>query len=77
MDLLHNVENCYSWHTATVHEPGFPLREELSFTLTPGHHADCTFCYIVLMIVDVLNRLKVISRCRKIRLNWIVVIYDL
>jgi len=40
MDLLHNVENCYLWHAATVHEPGFPLRKELSFASTPGHHAD-------------------------------------
>jgi len=40
MDILHKVENCYSWHTATVHEPGFPLREELSFASTPGHHVD-------------------------------------
>jgi len=40
MDLLHNVENCYSWRTATVHEPGFPLRGELSFASTPGHNAD-------------------------------------
>jgi len=40
MDLLHNVENCYSWHTATVHESGFSLREKLSFASTPGHPAD-------------------------------------
>jgi len=40
MDILHNVGNCYSWRTATVHELGFSLRGELNFASTPGHHAD-------------------------------------
>jgi len=40
MDILQSVGNCGTWRTVTVHEPGFPLREELSFALTPGHHAD-------------------------------------
>jgi len=40
MDILHSVENCGTWRTVAVHEPGFPLREELSFASTPGHHAD-------------------------------------
>jgi len=41
MSLLHNVENSCFWRIVTVHELGFPLREELSFTLTPNHHAGC------------------------------------
>jgi len=41
MNMLHDVENRCFWRTVTVHELGFPLREELSFTSTPNHHAGC------------------------------------
>jgi len=41
MNMLYDVENRCFWRTVTVHELSFPLREELSFTLTPSHHAGC------------------------------------
>ena len=60
MNMLHDVENLCFWRTVTVHELGFPLREELSFTSTPSHHAGCLsdFAKSFLTKVGALNRFE-------------------